>query len=253
MFGIDEWLAAHGGGGAMALLVAILLGLRHATDPDHLTAVSTLVLADRREGTRRAGHLGLSWGLGHATTLLVCGLPVVLFRRYLPEGVQRAAEILVGWVIVALSARLLVRWRGGLLHAHPHRHGDVEHSHPHVHARGAGGEPLEHRHAHAEALGRSPLAAFGIGLVHGVGGSAAVGILLVSAVPGRTRSVVALALFAAATAASMALLSTAFGYALTRSAWSSRLERWTPAFGLAGLLFGCWYALDAARLLPPLL
>ncbi|MFN7943632.1 MAG: hypothetical protein U0X73_18725 [Thermoanaerobaculia bacterium] len=251
MLGLDEWLAAHGGGGTTALLVAILLGLRHATDPDHLTAVSTLVLADRREGTRRAGQLGLAWGLGHATTLLVCGLPVVLFRRYLPEVVQRLAEILVGALIVALSARLLVRWRGGVFHAHRHHHGEVEHSHPHVHERGADGPLVEHRHAHAEALGRSPLAAFGIGLVHGVGGSAAVGILLASAVAGRTRAVVALVLFAAATAASMALLSTALGCALTRAPWSRRLARFTPAFGLAGLLFGCWYALDAARLLPP--
>ena len=75
MFGLDEWIASLGGNGAMALAVAVLLGLRHATDPDHLTAVSALVLSDQRDGARRAGALGLAWGLGHATTLLAVRAP----------------------------------------------------------------------------------------------------------------------------------------------------------------------------------
>ena len=70
MFGLDEWIAGLGGNGLMGLAVALLMGLRHATDPDHLTAVSTLILSDQRDGARRAGALGLAWGLGHATTLL---------------------------------------------------------------------------------------------------------------------------------------------------------------------------------------
>ena len=81
MLGLDEWIVKLGGSGMMALLVAILLGLRHATDPDHLTAVSTLVLADRRHGRRRATVLGLAWGLGHAATLFGFGLPVANFYR----------------------------------------------------------------------------------------------------------------------------------------------------------------------------
>ena len=66
----------------MAFVVAILLGLRHATDPDHLTAVSTLFLGESPNGPRRATTLGLAWGLGHAATLFAFGLPVVLFRRF---------------------------------------------------------------------------------------------------------------------------------------------------------------------------
>ena len=93
----------------MALSVAVLLGLRHATDPDHLTAVSTLVLGDRHQGTRRAGALGLAWGLGHAATLFAFGLPVILVGRFLPEAVTGAAEMAIGVVIVALAARLLLR------------------------------------------------------------------------------------------------------------------------------------------------
>src|SRR3954470_5226715 len=175
MFGLDDRIAELGGGGSvlLALAVALLLGLRHATDPDHLTAVSTLALSDDRHGARRASMLGLAWGLGHATTLALLGLPLVLFARSLPEPMQRALEVAVGVVIVALAVRLLVRWRRGYLHVHAHRHGGERHAHPHAHeGRGHGA----HDHSH-EALGRSPLASFGIGLLHGAGGSAGAGIL----------------------------------------------------------------------------
>src|SRR3989440_12786021 len=110
MLGLDDLIARLGNSGLMAFVVALLLGLRHATDPDHLTAVSTLFLADSRNGPRRATVLGLAWGLGHASTLFAFGLPVVLFRRYLPDPVQRAAEAAIGLVIAALAIRLLIRW-----------------------------------------------------------------------------------------------------------------------------------------------
>jgi len=230
----------------MALAVAVLLGLRHATDPDHLTAVSSLVLGDRNHGTRRAGALGLAWGLGHAATLFAFGLPVILVGRYLPKAVAGVAEMAIGVVIFALAARLLLRWRRGTFHSHSHAHGSVGHAHPHVHEL-AGHEHHDdhHEHAHAESLGRSPLAAFGIGLLHGAGGSTAVGVLLVGVVSGREEGVLALTLFAAATALSMALVSTAFGYALVHSSAPRRLERFVPAISLAGMAFGTWYTVEA--------
>lgn len=230
----------------MALIVALLLGLRHATDPDHLTAVSTLVLSGERHGARRATRLGLSWGLGHATTLFVFGLPVVLFRRYLPEPIQRAAEATIGLVIVVLAVRLLLRWWRGAFHAHAHRHGTIDHVHPHAHERVAENHlSAAHAHPHADGVGRSPLAAFGIGLVHGAGGSAGVGILLVGSIPGRTEAVLSLVLFAAATAFSMALVSSALGYVLARGAVVHRLTQMLPVFGTGSLMFGVWYALGA--------
>lgn len=237
----------------MALAVALLLGLRHATDPDHLTAVSTLVLSDERDGPRRAGALGLAWGLGHATTLLAFGLPVVLFRRLLPEVVLRGAEVAIGIVIILLALRLLVRWRRGYFHAHPHSHDDAQHSHPHVHeGHQADHTPIGHTHAHAEGLGRSPLAAYGIGLLHGLGGSAGVGILVVGSASSQVRGVSALMLFAAGTAVSMALVSSAFGYALVRGPVARRITSFVPLLALASLAFGAWYALDAVGG-PPLL
>src|SRR4051795_152412 len=172
MFGLDDRIAdvAQGGSLALVLLVALLLGLRHASDPDHLAAVSTLIASDPEDGTRRAGRLGLSWGAGHALTLAVFGLPIVLLQAYLPERLQTVAEAAVGVVIMLLALRLLVRWRRGHYHAHPHRHGEVEHRHLHPH------ETRAHDHAHdpGARLGRTRWQAFGIGLVHGVGGSAGV-------------------------------------------------------------------------------
>jgi cytochrome c biogenesis protein CcdA len=246
MFGLDEWIAGLNGNGLMALAVALLLGLRHATDPDHLTAVSTLILSNERDGARRAGALGLAWGLGHATTLLAFGLPVVLFRQYLPEGLIRGAEVAIGLVIILLAIRLLRRWAQGYFHIHPHSHDGVLHSHPHVHERRHPDHAAaNHSHPHAEELGRSPLAAFGIGMVHGIGGSAGVGILVVGAASSQLTGAAALVLFAAATAVSMALVSSSLGYALARGTVARRAQPVIPILALASLLFGAWYALEA--------
>lgn len=229
----------------MGIVIAILLGLRHATDPDHLTAVSTLVMGDERNGARRAGLLGFSWGLGHATTLFALGLPAVLFHRYLRDTLQRLAEATIGVVIIALAVRLLLRWKQGYYHSHVHAHGELQHSHPHAHDDGHTHAVAAHSHSHAEGMGRTPLASYGIGLIHGAGGSAGVGILLVSAIPNRTQSVIALFLFAGATALSMALLSTAFGYTLARGPIARRMVHLVPALGVASLVYGVWYAVGA--------
>src|SRR5687767_12283477 len=133
MLGFDDWLATLGADGSLTFLVAVLLGIRHATDPDHLTAVSTIVLSRGSEGARRAGVLGLAWGVGHATTLLAFGIPLLLFARRLPAGLLQGAEVVIGLIIVFLAARLLLRWRRGHYHSHAHVHGGVLHVHPHVH------------------------------------------------------------------------------------------------------------------------
>jgi ABC-type nickel/cobalt efflux system permease component RcnA len=245
--GLDHWLAGLGGGGlGLALVVALLLGARHATDPDHLTAVSSLILSDDNRGGRRAGLLGLFWGLGHAVTLFLFGLPVVLFGRGLPDVAQRAAEAIVGLAIIGLAVRLLVRWQRGYFHSHRHQHGELAHVHPHVHEdRKTTPHPARHGHTHADSLGRSPLAAFSIGLVHGAGGSAAVGVLLVAAVAGRAIAVLGLLLFAAATAASMAVVSAVVGYGLVRGIVAPKMERLVPAFAALSLVFGVWYTFNA--------
>jgi ABC-type nickel/cobalt efflux system permease component RcnA len=207
------------------------------------------VLGEREAGTRGATVLGLAWGVGHAITLLALGLPFVLWGDSLPERVQQAAELAIGVLIIGLAARLLLRWRRGYFHVHPHRHGDVVHVHPHVHEH-AHDHAHAHEHPHAEALGRTPLAAFGIGLMHGVGGSAGAGILLVSAVDGPTRAALALVVFAAATALAMGVTTLVFGHLLTRRGVVLRLESAIPVLASVGMLFGAWYALGSLEAVP---
>ncbi len=220
MFGLDQRIASFSNGTTLLIVlgVSILLGLRHASDPDHLAAVTTLIASQREKAVRRAARLGFTWGLGHASSLFVFGLPVVLYRAYLPETVQRAAETTVGVMIVGLAALLLVRWR-----------------------RGA----FDHAHLHARTSTRSGRQAYAIGVVHGMGGTAGVGILLLASIRNHGLAVAALALFAFCTAASMALLTSGFGVTLTTGYARRSFARLAPVLGTASLAFGVWYALGA--------
>jgi ABC-type nickel/cobalt efflux system permease component RcnA len=241
MESLDQWISQLGNGPASVLLVAVLLGLRHATDPDHVAAVSTLVLGNRADGAAHARTLGLAWGAGHGTTLFLFGLPIVLFRKYLPPAVHTAAELAIAAIIIGLAIRLLIRWRRGYFHVHPHQHDGVLHAHPHMHEQpGSSAHPELHGHRHAEAIGRTPLTAFSVGLVHGIGGSAGAGVLLVSAAPTAWSGVAALLLFALGTALSMALLTSLLGALLGRG----RVGWLVPALGILSLCFGIWYGME---------
>src|SRR4051812_38526484 len=217
MFGLDESLAASSNGASIwiVLAVAVLLGLRHATDPDHLVAVTTLVAGGRDRAARRAGELGLAWGLGHAATLFAFGLPILFLGSVLPQRVQQGAETAIGLVIVYLALRLIVRWRSGELrfHAHPHAHG-----------------------------ARTRRGAFAIGLVHGVGGSTGVGVLVLASVRSTGLAVLSLAVLAAFTAVSMSVMSSGFGSMLASRSARASLAAAAPALGGASLAFGVWYA-----------
>jgi ABC-type nickel/cobalt efflux system permease component RcnA len=222
----------------ISLLLALALGLRHALDPDHLMAVSTLVAGEDENGTRDAGRLGTVWGAGHALAIAVLGLPVVLVHAVLPEVVQRTAETAIGVIIVVLALRLLRRWRHGAFHVHVHEHGGERHVHVHTHRESRG-------HAHGHVRPRTPLQAFLIGVTHGVGGSAAVALLLLASIPGRPWATVALLIFAAGTAVSMGVLSASFGWLLSRRPLRQRFRLAVVPLGLVGLAFGGLYAIAA--------
>ncbi len=221
MLGLDEQLATLGHGEVFAVVavIAVLLGLRHATDPDHLAAVTTLV-ASEQPGGRRAGRLGFSWGMGHATSLFGFGVPIVVSHSYLPDELQTAAETTVGLVIVALAVRLLRRWRQGDLHGHGRR-------------------PT-----------RSPLQAYGIGLAHGMGGTAGVGVLLLAGVPDHAEALAALAVFSLFTAVSMTVASSTLGVVLSRGPVLRSYVTVAPALGALSLAFGIWYSLGALHAVP---
>ena len=247
MSAIDSWLegSLHNPTTLwVVLLVSLLLGLRHAGDPDHLAVVTTLIASEEQEGLRKATSMGLLWGLGHGTTLVLVGMPLVLLGQYLPQRIQQAAEVTIGVIIVILAVRLLARWQRGVFHAHAHSHdGDIPHRHLHSHADG----PV-HEHSHNAYRLRTPLSAYGVGLVHGVGGSGGITLLLLSTIPNPAEATVALLIFAAGTAVSMALLSTAFGLAVATGPIRRNIERVAPVLGVLAVAFGVWYALGAVGL-----
>jgi ABC-type nickel/cobalt efflux system permease component RcnA len=242
VFGLDDKIAVLSDGASvwLVLAAAILLGLRHATDPDHLAAVTTLVASGKDRAGRAAGRLGLFWGLGHALTLFAFGLPIVIANQYLPERAQQVAESVIAVVIVALAVRLIRRWHAGFFHVHVHEHGGDRHAHLHSH-----GESQGHKHAHRSARTRTPLGAFSIGLVHGLGGSAGVGVLIVASVQSTPLAVVSLGLLAVFTAVSMWAITTGFGRTLVSRPLRSAFNVAAPAIGVAGLSFGVWYGMAA--------
>lgn len=242
MFGLDDRVANLSDGASiwLVVIVAVLLGLRHAIDPDHLAAVTTLVASGKDRASRAAGRLGLCWGLGHATTLFVFGIPIVLANEYLPERAQQIAESVIAVVIVVLAVRLIRRWRGGFFHRHEHGHDGDAHAHLHSHAAAA-----EHAHRHRPKRVRTPLGAYGIGLVHGMGGSAGVGVLIVASVESKTLAIVSLVLLAAFTAVSMWLVTSGFGWTLVTRRVRGAFNGIAPAIGVTSLGFGVWYGMAA--------
>lgn len=235
---------AEGGRPALVLLVALLLGLRHAADPDHLAALTTLLAGSERRSARAGALLGLAWGLGHAATLVAFGLPLLLVGAALPESAQRGFEAAVGLIVVALALRLMRQWRSGRFHVHEHEHaGGLRHAHLHGHAHET--RP-EHEHEHRP---RTPLAAFSIGLLHGAAGSATMSVLVLATAGSSVTAIASLAILAGATAVSMSLLSTGFALALVSHAGQGAPVV-KPALGCVTLAFGSWYALAALELLP---
>ena len=212
---VDAWLEGlmHGAPLLIALAIAVALGLRHATDPDHLVAVTSLVAADDGD-LRAAVRLGAWWGVGHAAILLAIGLPLIAMKEELPEWLQTGAETAVGLVIIVLAVRVLVKWwRGNSDSPHPP-------------------QPL-----------RTPQQAVGIGILHGLAGTGAVVLLLIAALPTRAEAAAALALFAPMSVVSMSLCTCAFAWVLKRPALEPLYRAvLLPAFGVLALAFGLWYA-----------
>jgi hypothetical protein len=190
----------------LALAAALVLGLKHATDPDHLVAVSSLVMTDEGD-VRAAVRLGMWWGIGHAAILLAVGVPLIAFKEDMPSWLESGAETAVGAVIVLLAVRVIVRWL----------------------------RPPDERSP------RTPQQALGIGMLHGLAGTGAVVLLLVAATPEPLEAAAALAVFAPMSIVSMALCTSAFAWALTRGELYRTVL--VPVLGGLGLLFGLWYVL----------
>jgi len=220
------------------LVIGLLLGMKHATEADHLAAVATLAT---RQGTL-AGTIrqGVAWGIGHTLTLMLFGGIVLALGKSIPQHLERMLELGVGVMLIALGAdvlRRLVRQRI-LFHVHTHPHAA-----PHVHAHSHAGEGRHgispHRHAHGRPL---PGRALVVGMMHGMAGSAALILLSLEAVESTGLALLYIALFGIGSIAGMALLSAAIAIPMRLSAgYFTWLRRGiSGCVGAGTLLLGAW-------------
>lgn len=177
--------------------IGLLLGFRHAFEPDHLAAVSTL--ATRQGSLFAACRLGLAWAVGHSASVGIVVFAIIAGGLHLPARLWPAADFLVGLLLVVLGGSVLWRYARGRWHMHLHAHGGNAHLHLHSHASGAA-----HQHTHATGDLRRSL---GFGLLHGLAGSAAILVLLVAAAPTRTAQLAYFFAFALGTIVGMLVVS----------------------------------------------
>jgi high-affinity nickel-transport protein len=198
-----------------------LLGMRHAFEPDHLAAVSTLVSSER--SGLKAAVLGAWWGLGHTLSLLVVGAALVVVRAEMPSAASDLFELLVAVMLVALGARSIRQSarQGSAGPLHLHRHGRVVHTHAGVPA---------HVHVGTWTFARRPLL---VGAVHGLAGSGALTALVLATLPSTAAQLSYVALFGIGSTLSMAALSGLLGWPL------ARLGAHHAAGRVVSLLVGC--------------
>jgi hypothetical protein len=248
---------------ALAILaIGFFLGMRHATDPDHVIAVSTIV--SRERSIVKAGWIGILWGIGHTLTILIVGAGIILFGLAIPARVGLTMEFSVGLMLILLGILNLtgaMKWLSEKLspahprvdgsHAHLHEHGSQVHLHWHSHQAD--------RQHHGESL--TPPAWMGIsspqlgwfhtlrplfvGLVHGLAGSAAVALLVLTTIREPKWAVLYLLIFGVGTIAGMMLITAAislpFSFAGYRFAWLNRsLILGSGVLSLAFGLFVCY-------------
>jgi high-affinity nickel-transport protein len=180
---------------ALGIVLGILVGLRHAFEPDHLTAVSTLV--GETHSPKHGALLGVLWGLGHTTSLVVVGVVLAALDATLPERAGIAFELCVAAMLMILGARAIVVARRD--------NGDHVHAHPHT-----------------TATRLRPLV---VGLVHGLAGSGALTALVFAQLPTTTSRIVYMALFGLGSIAGMAIASGVAGAALQLVARSTVMRR----------------------------
>lgn len=243
--------------GLAILLIGLVLGMRHATDPDHVIAVSTIV--SRERSTWKAALIGVLWGLGHTLTILVVGAAIVIFGLAIPARVGLTMEFCVGLMLILLGLLNLtgvMRWMSEKFspahphltgtHAHIHEHGHKVHLHWHSHAPGSqhhgeGLNPPRWLEGGFAKLGLyQTLRPLFVGIVHGLAGSAAVALLVLGTIRDPKWAVLYLLIFGVGTIVGMMLITTAmalpFSWAGAKFGWLNR--GLVTGSGVVSLLFG---------------
>lgn len=242
------------------IALGFFLGMRHATDPDHVIAVTTIVSREKRIST--SAWIGVFWGIGHTLTIFAIGTAIIAFDLVIPPRLGLSMELSVGVMLIVLGAMNVLSFIRGLpvgsaealpstaqhdppvVHSHVHAHGDYVHSHPHRHA------PELHPHAEQQTpvarLDRMflkfrpypPIRPLIIGIVHGMAGSAAVALLVLTTVRNPRWAIAYLLVFGLGTIAGMMLITMSIGSAFRLVRGVHFFRRLALVSGLLSLGFG---------------
>jgi ABC-type nickel/cobalt efflux system permease component RcnA len=240
-----------------AVLLGFVLGIQHATDPDHLVAVATIVTGESR--LRRGALIGLLWGAGHTVTVMLAGTVIIGLNLSIPRQVGAGLELLVAVMLVVLGLTRLRELSRDLETADPvhliadHAHGHEEALHSHAHSHST--RPAERLHLHPSkpllaALtgrhGRWAVRSALVGAVHGLAGSAAVALLVLATIHSSWGAFLYLAVFGLGTIAGMTAFTVVLVYPASRIRRYARVGRPVAfASALGSIAFGVVYGLSA--------
>ncbi len=238
------------------IAVGFFLGMRHATDPDHVIAVTTIVTQQRSTG--RAALIGVFWGLGHTLTIFLVGSAIILFNLVIPARVGLTMELSVGFMLILLGAWNLASFVRSVpraaavaasqtIHSHSHSHGNLVHAHVHTHSGGEHTHSLEHTPVPQldRALAHSGTYQFirplVVGIVHGLAGSAAVALLILASIRNSSWAIAYLVVFGVGTIAGMMLIT--MSLASTFRFVGSRFENFSRRLALVSGLISVGFGL----------
>jgi len=236
---VEEQLAAWGLFGALVL--GIVLGLKHAFDPDHVVAVSTIVGEYRNP--LRSFWVGISWGLGHTTTLFLAGIVIIVLKKKffleIPEGLALFLEFAVGIMLVGLGVQVIFNYWKKKIHQHAHGHEEDAHTHFHSHAENPAHSPEHHG---VKGVGKPFLRkkSFFIGTVQGLAGSAVVFGLVLTTIDSVQAAIAYILLFGLASVLTMGVMTILISMPIIFSANRlPNLNRFIqPGVGVLSILFG---------------
>jgi len=220
-----------------ALALGLILGFRHALDPDHVVAVSTIVGEYRNPF--RSFWVGISWGLGHTTTLFIVGIVIIALKLAIPERLILIFEGAVALMLVGLGVQVIYSIRKKKVHQHNHGHEEDDHSHFHSHAENPADST---EHPESKGIGRPffRTKSYVIGTIHGLAGSAALTLIILASIESTLAGLGYILLFGLGSVVSMGVVTIFISFPFVFSAnRSANLNRYIKMVaGVFSILFG---------------
>ena len=212
--------------------LGFILGLKHALDADHVVAVSTIV--SEHKSLSKSSLIGAFWGLGHTASLFLIGLVVILLRLTIPPKLALLMELGVAIMLVLLGSNIIWKFfKGKRIHVHTHEHDGLAHTHIHLHE----GKEETHEHNHLIKLGSKP---FLVGMVHGVAGSAALMLLVLTTIPSPLAGLLYILIFGIGSVGGMLIMSSLISlpFVFTANRFAVTNERIKALAGVLSITFG---------------